>query len=48
MVLPPQVIWLRCGNTSNARLKLLLSQALPAVLPLLEAGEPIVEIGDAW
>lgn len=45
---PPQLIWLRCGNTSNARLKILLSQALPAVLPMLEQGEPIVEIGDAW
>jgi predicted nuclease of predicted toxin-antitoxin system len=45
---PPQIIWLRCGNTSNARLKQLLSQALPAVLPMLEGGEPLVEIGDAW
>ena len=45
---PPQIVWLRCGNTSNARLKQLLSQALPAVLPMLEAGEPLVEIGDAW
>ena len=45
---PPQVIWLRSGNTSNARLKVLLTQALPAVLPMLEAGEPLVEIGDAW
>ena len=45
---PPQIIWLRSGNTSNARLKVLLTQALPAVLPMLEAGEPLVEIGDAW
>lgn len=45
---PPQIIWLRSGNTSNTRLKLLLTQALPAVLPMLEAGEPLVEIGDAW
>ena len=45
---PPQIIWLRSGNTSNARLKQLLSQALPAVLPMLETGEPLVEIGDAW
>lgn len=45
---PPQVVWLRCGNTTNARLKQLLSQALPAVLPMLDAGEPLVEIGDAW
>lgn len=43
---PPQVIWLRCGNTSNARLRHLLAQTLPQVLALLEAGEPIVEIID--
>jgi predicted nuclease of predicted toxin-antitoxin system len=45
---PPQVIWLRCGNTSNARLKQLLVHALPAVLQMIESGEPLVEIGDAW
>jgi predicted nuclease of predicted toxin-antitoxin system len=45
---PPQILWLRSGNTSNARLKQLLTQALPAVLPMLESGEPLVEIGDAW
>jgi predicted nuclease of predicted toxin-antitoxin system len=45
---PPQVIWLRSGNTSNARLKVLLNQALPTALPMLEAGEPLVEVGDAW
>ena len=45
---PPQIIWLRSGNTSNERLKVVLSQAMPAVLPMLEAGEPLVEIGDAW
>jgi predicted nuclease of predicted toxin-antitoxin system len=45
---PPQVIWLRCGNTSNARLKQLLTHALPPVLEMLRSGEPLVEIGDAW
>jgi predicted nuclease of predicted toxin-antitoxin system len=45
---PPQVLWLRSGNTSNARLKQILVQALPDVLPMLESGEPLVEIGDAW
>lgn len=45
---PPQIVWLRCGNTSNARLKQILTQALPAVLPMLDAGEPLMEIGDAW
>lgn len=45
---PPQVIWLRCGNTSNARLKQLFLQALPIVLELIRSGESLVEIGDAW
>lgn len=45
---PPQVLWLRCGNTSNPRLKQILSHAFPDVLPMLERGEPLVEIGDAW
>ena len=41
---PPQVIWLTCGNTSNARLKQILSNALPRAFVLLESGEPLVEI----
>jgi predicted nuclease of predicted toxin-antitoxin system len=44
----PQVIWVRSGNTSNARLKQILSHALPPVLQMIGAGEPLVEIGDAW
>lgn len=43
---PPQVIWSRCGNTSNLRLKELLAQTLPQAL--LQAGEPLVEISDNW
>jgi predicted nuclease of predicted toxin-antitoxin system len=45
---PPQVIWLRCGNTSNARLRWLLARALSKVLESLDSGEPIVEITDQW
>jgi predicted nuclease of predicted toxin-antitoxin system len=41
---PPQVIWLTCGNTSNARLKQILSNALPRAIVLLESGESLVEI----
>jgi len=43
---PLQVIWLRCGNTSNQRLKQLLVETLPRALALLRVGEPIVEIED--
>jgi len=42
---PPQIIWLTCGNTSNARLKELLASASAKAFELLEAGEPLVEIG---
>ncbi len=44
---PPQVFWLTCGNTSNARLRTIPTVALPSALPLLEQGENLVEIGDA-
>ena len=44
---PPQVLWITCGNTSNARLRRVLLDALPTALRLLEQGEPLVEIGDA-
>lgn len=41
---PPQVIWVTCGNTSNARLKEILTATLPKALELLQAGERLVEI----
>lgn len=44
---PPQVIWLTCGNTTNARLREILTQALPSAIKLLESGEAIVEISGA-
>ncbi len=41
---PPQIIWLTCGNTSNARLREILRETLPKALELLAAGEILVEI----
>ena len=41
---PPQVIWVTCGNTSNARLKEILTSTLPKALELLKSGEDLVEI----
>jgi predicted nuclease of predicted toxin-antitoxin system len=41
---PPQVIWLTCGNTSNAALRLLLKKILPRALQLLKQGDALVEI----
>ena len=40
----PQIILLTCGNTSNNRLKEILSSKLSEALALLSSGEPLVEI----
>jgi predicted nuclease of predicted toxin-antitoxin system len=41
---PPQIIWLTCGNTSNAELRRILSLTLLNALAQLQAGEKLVEI----
>jgi predicted nuclease of predicted toxin-antitoxin system len=41
---PPKVIWVTCGNTSNARLKEILAETLEKALELLQTGEQLVEI----
>ena len=41
---PLQIIWLTCGNTSNARLREILTKTLPTALEFLRAGEQLVEI----
>ncbi len=41
---PPVVIWLRCGNTSEGRLKEILSTHLADALQLLKSGECLIEI----
>lgn len=43
---PPAIVWLRCGNTSNANLKRLLSRTFRRVLALIETGERLVELVD--
>ena len=42
---PPKIIWLTCGNTSEAALKQILSSALPEAIRLLDSGDDLVEIG---
>ncbi len=41
---PPKIIWLTCGNTSNANLKIILSKTLQDAINFLESGEKIIEI----
>ncbi len=42
--IPPQILWISFGNTSNAVIKSVLSKALPQILPLIERGEQIIEL----
>jgi predicted nuclease of predicted toxin-antitoxin system len=44
--IPPQVVWITCGNTSNARLRILLEATFAQAVQLLETGEPLVEISN--
>jgi predicted nuclease of predicted toxin-antitoxin system len=41
---PPKLIWVTCGNTSNAQMRKILRQAFPETLLLLQADESLVEI----
>ncbi len=41
---PSKIIWLTCGNTSNANLRYILSNTLQDAIVFLESGEKIVEI----
>ena len=43
---PPQIIWIKCGNTPNSHLREILTAALPNAISLLENGEPVIEISD--
>jgi len=41
---PPKIIWLTCGSTSNANLRIILSKTLQDAIDLLNNGEELVEI----
>lgn len=43
---PPQVIWVTCGNTSNARMRQIFEILFPQALTLLQGGDALVEIAD--
>ncbi len=43
---PPQIIWITCGNTSNAKVKTILTGAWPTAAALVHAGEKIIELSD--
>ena len=41
---PPRILWITCGNTSEAALKSMLSVHLTTALQLIGSGESVVEI----
>lgn len=43
---PPQMLWIRCGNTSNAQMREILSRTLLPAIHMLQHGERVVEISD--
>jgi predicted nuclease of predicted toxin-antitoxin system len=43
---PPAVLWVRCGNTSNAHIRHVLRRTLQKALNLIAAGESLVEIAN--
>lgn len=44
---PPQILWLTCGNTSNAAFRRLLIAAWPRVVEWLGRHEPLIELSDS-
>ncbi len=42
---PPKILWLTCGNTSEAALQQILTRQFSTALGLFAAGEDLVEIG---
>jgi len=43
---PPRVLWVRCGNTSNAQMRATLSRTFRRAIGLIDSGENLVEITD--
>lgn len=43
---PPQVVWVTCGNVSNAQMRDILRQDFRSTLSLLQQGKSLVEIPD--
>jgi predicted nuclease of predicted toxin-antitoxin system len=44
---PPQIVWVTCGNSSNAHIRAVFGATFADTLKLLAAGDALVEIGDA-
>jgi predicted nuclease of predicted toxin-antitoxin system len=45
---PLQLVWIRCGNTSNPQMQKVLQANLLKVIELLSSGEPIIKLTDGY
>ncbi|WP_236848313.1 DUF5615 family PIN-like protein [Chlorobaculum limnaeum] len=43
---PPQILWITCGNTSNTRVREVLEKSFGKAVERLRNSEPVVEISD--
>ncbi len=43
---PPKLLWVTCGNVSNARLEIVFTATFERACELLREGRTVVEIGD--
>lgn len=42
--MPPQVLWVTCGNSTNNHLQSIFARGFDQALSLLREGEPVVEL----
>jgi predicted nuclease of predicted toxin-antitoxin system len=42
--IPPQVVWVRIGNCRKAALLEAFTRIIPALLPMLDGGQAVVEV----
>ncbi len=43
--MPPQLLWVTCGNVTNERLQAVFGKTFPDALESLASGQAIVEVG---
>lgn len=43
--MPPQLLWVTCGNVTNRQLQTIFTHTFPEAIALLVSGQLIVEIG---
>jgi len=46
--IPPQILWLTCGNVTNRHLRRILLKTFPEAIEKLQEGEWIIEISDKY